>query len=427
MPTILSFLSGRQITNDSGVPQAGAKVYHYRATTTTNLTVWQDSDATVPHAQPVVCDAGGFVPLIYVDDTFNWKIVVTTATDVILPQYNFDNLQKAEPATPVATYSFAKFPWEQVSAAGSPVALTAADAGKAYEADTTGGNVEFDLPPAGDVSNGTGFIFKKTVAANAMIIDPSGGETIDNLAASLNILNVMETLGIYSNTAEWYTVLSHFNDSIAIQPFTGSDTYTPHARMRQCLVFSTGGGGGGGGADAAANGTESGGGGGAGATCIELFSAATIGVSQAVVIGAGGTAGALTGGNGGVGGNTTFGVLHTAGGGAGGIGVTTAGAGIGNGGAGGTATGGLINIPGGGGNSGASDNTTNIGFGGQGGSSFWGGSGVPPVRLAAGVTAGSNGSAYGSGATGAIAVDDITGAAGGVGAAGICVVIEFLG
>lgn len=204
MPTILSFLSGRQITNDSGVPQAGAKLYHYRENTTTLLTVWQNDIATVTHTNPVVCDAGGFVPLIYVDDTFDWKVVVKTSSDVTLKPY--DELPKAASATAAATYSFAKFPWAQVSAASSPIALTAADAGKAYEADTTGGNVEFDLPAAGSVANGTGFIFKKTAAANSMIIDPNGAETIDDVSTSLTITAKDEIVGILSNVAEWYIV-----------------------------------------------------------------------------------------------------------------------------------------------------------------------------------------------------------------------------
>ena len=113
MPTILSFLSGRQITNDSGVPQTGAKVFHYRAGTTTALPVWQNAGASVAHAQPVVCDAGGFVPLIYVDDTFDWKIVVTTAVGVTLPQYNFDNLPKAESDASALGFAPPIFPWVQ--------------------------------------------------------------------------------------------------------------------------------------------------------------------------------------------------------------------------------------------------------------------------------------------------------------------------
>lgn len=95
MATIISHLSGRQITNNSGVPQAGAKIYHYRAGTTTALTVWQNAAATVAHAQPVVCDAGGFVPMIYVDGTYDWKVAVTTSADVSLAQYSADNLPKA--------------------------------------------------------------------------------------------------------------------------------------------------------------------------------------------------------------------------------------------------------------------------------------------------------------------------------------------
>ena len=113
MPTILSFLSHRQITNDSGVPQSGAKVSHFRANTTTALTVWQDAAGTVPHPQPVPCDAGGFVPLVYVDDTFDWKIVVTTAAGVTLPQYNFDNLPKAESDASALGFAPPIFPWVQ--------------------------------------------------------------------------------------------------------------------------------------------------------------------------------------------------------------------------------------------------------------------------------------------------------------------------
>jgi hypothetical protein len=216
MPTILSFLSGRQITNDSGVPQTGAELFHYRELTTTNLTVWQDEAGTIPHPQPVPCDSGGFVPLIYVDDTFDWKVVIKTAAGVTLKTY--DELAKAESAVVSATYSFAKFPWTQVSSASSPVILTAADAGKSYEADTTGGNVEFDLPAAGSVPNGTGFIFKKTAAANQMILDPNGAETIDDVSTSMVITRQYQVVEILSNVAEWYVASAYLDDaSVAVE------------------------------------------------------------------------------------------------------------------------------------------------------------------------------------------------------------------
>jgi hypothetical protein len=416
MPTILSFLSGRQITNDSGVPQAGAKVFHYRATTTTNLTVWQDSGATVPHAQPVVTDAGGFVPLIYVDDTFNWKIVVTTAADVILPQYNFDNLEAAEPASPAATYSFAKFPWEQVSAASSPVVLTAADAGKAYEADTTGGNVEFDLPPAGDVPNGTGFVFKKTVVANSMIIDPNGAETIDGSATSLTIATENAVAGIYSNVAEWYRVNGYRDPAPlgallpglqSIQTFTASGTWTKPDGIATILTIGTGPGGGGG-THVTAN--RQGGGGGSGATCIELIDVTAI-ASETVTVGtggAGGVAGGNAGGNGS--GATTFGAHWSAGAGNG------AAAGNGAGGAAGTASGANVNISGGVGDQ--TDNAGGTSTSGRGAPSFWGGGGG---AVGNGNVAGNNGLSPGSGGSGATGTVNV----GGAGANGIVVVLEF--
>ncbi len=207
MATALSFLSGRQITDANGTPQENARLYHYRATTTTALTVWTNSGATVAHAQPVECDAGGFVPLIYIDDTFNWKVVVTDQNDVTLRTY--DNL----PATPAddAGTGFAPslYTWVQVTSAASPVALTSANAGNAYECDTTSGNIEFDLPSAASVGNGKGFVFKKTAAGNSLIIDPSGTQTIDDVSTSLTITGKDVTIGIYSNGAEWYTVISY--------------------------------------------------------------------------------------------------------------------------------------------------------------------------------------------------------------------------
>lgn len=212
MPTILSFLSGRQVTNDSGVPQAGAKLLHYRETTTTALTVWQNEGGTVAHAQPVVCDAGGFVPLIYVDDTFDWKVIVTTAANVTLKTY--DELPKAVTDESALGFAPPLYDWQQVTSASSPVALTAADAGKAYEADTTSGSIEFDLPSAASAGNGKPFLFKKMAAGNSMVIDQAGSETIDDSATALTITRQYQVVEIASNGAEWYVVRQYLEDVV---------------------------------------------------------------------------------------------------------------------------------------------------------------------------------------------------------------------
>ena len=224
--------------------------------------------------------------------------------------------------------------------------------------------------------------------------------------------------------------------SVNIQAFTANGTYTPTSGMKYCIVISTGGGGGGGASDVtnATNNIGVGGGGGAGGTCIEFFSAATIGASQSVTIGAAGTAGAASGGgNGGAGGNTTFGSLHTATGGSGGTGSGDSGSVASNtaGGAGGVPTGGTINITGaaGGKGSGVKTGSTSIGIGGDGGASFWGGGGVGgrDMRNATDITntQGTAGVAYGSGG-GGTAADDTAGLAGMAGMSGVCMVIEFI-
>jgi hypothetical protein len=222
MATILSFLSGRQITNNNGAPQAGALVYHYQAGTTNNLTVYSNQAGTTPHAQPVVCDAGGFVPLIYVDDTSDWKIVVQTSGAVTLQTY--DNLPKAVAEISAANFAPPLLEWTQVTSAASPVALTAADAGKAYEANTTAGSIEFDLPSAASVGNGKGFWFKKTASANTMTLDPSGSETIDDSATSLAVTQQYQVIFIASNGAEWYIAAQSLEVVPSAQLTAASDT-----------------------------------------------------------------------------------------------------------------------------------------------------------------------------------------------------------
>ncbi len=222
MATQLSFLSGRQITDDDGAPVAGALLYHYRATTTTDLTVYQNSAGSTPHAQPVVCDAGGFVPLIYISDAFAWKVIVKTAGGVTLRTY--DNLPAAEADASSAGFAPQLMTWNQKTSASSPVTLAAADVGNAYEADTTSGSITFNLPSAASVGNGKGFIFKKTASANSMIIDPSGSETTDDSSTSITVTRQYQVVAIFSNGAEWYVAWQYLEDVAVARLSAASDT-----------------------------------------------------------------------------------------------------------------------------------------------------------------------------------------------------------
>jgi hypothetical protein len=210
---------------------------------------------------------------------------------------------------------------------------------------------------------------------------------------------------------------------IGVQVLTSSTTYTPTAGMRTALVRIAGGGAGGAGISVSGNAGAGGAGGGAGATAMRLFTAAEIGASVAVTIGAAG-AGGVGGVSGGNGGTTSFGALMSATGGTGGAigfgGALSSAAG----GAGGSATGGTVNNPGGGGGAGFGGYVSGaflMGAGGTGGSNEFGGGG-----RGGGVATsnfGGDGGGFGCGGGGAGGGNVV--ANGGSGRAGVVIIYEY--
>jgi hypothetical protein len=279
------------------------------------------------------------------------------------------------------------------------------------------------LSPANTLpSSGQVFVIQKNSQTNtgATTIQISGG----------TIYDVEYQNGAQLANGAWYggaAAILYFNGTVFqflacnapalaglknVQVFTSSGTYTPAAGATYVFVYATGGGGAGG----AGDGGQPGVGGGAGATAI-YFGAA---VSETVTIGAGGVP-TNSSGYAGAGGTTSFGSLAVAGGGAGGYGDWNNGSGS----AGGTSTAGTIQL-GGAASVGAISNSAGP-LGTSGASSFWGGAGlgidanVPPGGI--GYSQGGPGTAPGAGGGG---TDVLSGsAAGGAGAPGIVVVMEF--
>jgi hypothetical protein len=210
---------GEQFFDSNGDPLAGGKVYYYEAGTTNLQTTYSDSGGTTPNSNPVVLDAAGrlTVPIYFGDsDSFeDYKEDLTTSTDVAVSPWPFDDIPAATPAASAAAFAPPLLSWTQVTSAASPVALTAGNAGNAYEADTTSGSIEFDLPSAASVGDGKGFVFKKMIAANSMVIDQSGSETIDDSATALTVTRQYQVVGIFSNGAEWYKAFEYLDDITA--------------------------------------------------------------------------------------------------------------------------------------------------------------------------------------------------------------------
>ena len=213
--------------------------------------------------------------------------------------------------------------------------------------------------------------------------------------------------------------------NIVRQVFTSTGTYTPTSGMKYCDIEVVGGGGGGGGTQSAAGGfIAAGGGGGGGGYARGRFTAATIGTSQSVTIGAAGLASTAGNNPGGTGGTTSVGSLISATGGVGGSGsIDNAFFAFGPGGAGGAGSNGdfqTTGTPGHPGISCLSPGNSQAVASGNGGSSFFGG-GANGVINAAGNTANS----YGGGGSGA-GSENSGALSGGAGFKGVVIVTEYV-
>ena len=225
------------------------------------------------------------------------------------------------------------------------------------------------------------------------------------------------------NPMTWANIPGGGASTVNVQTFTTSGTYTPTAGMIYCLVEVVGGGGGGGGVPTTTlTDCASAGGGGAGGYARGLFSASTIGASQAITIGAGGSASGTGNNPGGNGGTTQVGSLISASGGLGGNGDPASSYSCQIGGLGGSGTGGDFQTTGNPGGTGFGIAAGFV-FGGNGGSSFFGGGGITASFRGNG----QDGVSYGGGGGGACnANSGATPYSGGSGAPGIVVITEYI-
>jgi len=254
------------------------------------------------------------------------------------------------------------------------------------------------------------------VAADIILIQ-------DSAASNAFKRTTVGAVGAAGAVSSFNTLTGAVTSNVTKQIFTTSGTYTPTSGMLHCIIECVGGGGGSGGiANMGAGTGGSPGGGGAGGYSRTYSTAAAIGASKTVTIGAAGAAGAGAGPTaGGAGGDTSVGTLCIAKGGSGGAASASGSGGLGGVLGTGDVTG--TGDPGGTGMNQAIITVTTRGP--KGGSSPWGGGGRESV--AAGVAVpGENGSGYGSGA-GAGATQNAGGAANGnSGTSGLVIITEFI-
>lgn len=73
-----------QALDANGNPYAGAQLFFYRAGTSSLIPIYKNSDATTPHTNPVVADAAGAFPAIFVASVNPFKIILKTAAGVTI-------------------------------------------------------------------------------------------------------------------------------------------------------------------------------------------------------------------------------------------------------------------------------------------------------------------------------------------------------
>lgn len=290
------------------------------------------------------------------------------------------------------------------------------------------------LPAA--ASAGSGWHCLVIADGGAVIVDPNASETI-NGSATLTVPDGYSAVIIcdgtnFRSTKDSTTIPAAISSAISSitavksvvrKIFTASGTYTPTAGMVYCDIECVGGGGGGGGTTASSTNMQaSAGGGGGGEYALKRATAADIGASKSVTIGAGGAGGAAGLNNGTAGGDTSVGTLCVAKGGSPGIGNNANSGSVGgDGGTGGT---GDLLIPGGdGGDGGGGQLITVDTFSGNGGATKLG-NGAKARRSTS--ADGRNGKSYGSGGAGGMDRNASAGRAGGNGAAGIVIITEYI-
>jgi hypothetical protein len=268
-----------------------------------------------------------------------------------------------------------------------------------------------------------------TAATNTITISASSS-LIDG-ATSVVIRKNYGALQLFSDGVNYYLMNSSTapsSYSINVQKFTASGTYTPTTGMAYAIVECVGGGGGGGGCLVNSSNYSVGTGGGAAGYIRFVVSSDKVGASQAITVGSAGAA--ISGSNGGSGGNSSFGSLVTGYGGTGGTASSASNNQYYSGGAGGLATVAsnmlvILQIPGQVGGPSTINYSGNLVLPGAGGSTPLGYGGVGPPS--GNNTTGVSGSGYGGGGSGAMnAVSTGSAAAGGAGAAGIVIITEYI-
>jgi hypothetical protein len=409
------------------VPGNGVQVFFYVAGSSTKQTVYKDGTASVSWTNPIVLDSGGNLPSggeVWFVSGQTYKVIWAPSTDTDPPGSPYRTMDNLSGTNDVSAQTGS----EWVGSSTAPAFIAAGsfslpgDQRALYQVNrrtksvNTGGTIYSTITSSALASGST----------NVGVVSDSG--TLDSGLSAVSY-------GLLSATNPSFPTLVQRATTVTTFTFVGSTvTYSPRSpNIVAVEVELVGGGGAGGGATSTgANQFSAGSGGQSGGYARNILAYSQISSGISVTVGAGGSASSGTIGKNGS--TTTFGTMIALGGSAGSIvSPVTAIIGLQLGSAApittSSGTGGIVNIPGGFGGNSVGASTAGSGLqviSGYGGSSQFGCGGTYVFGSGAIQTSsGAAGNAYGGGGSGGANTNNSPAVAGGPGASGVCVVIEF--
>lgn len=209
MTTALYRRQGEQFFDASGKVLAGGILTYYRSGTTTPLTTYSEQTGVTANSNPILLNtAGRLITPVFLGDVYDYTELLTDANGVTISPWPVNGIPKAVATNQVQTgFERLYLPWSTATHSSSPVALLGANAGAAYEADATSGNIIFNLPLLSSIDNGKGYYFKRIDASTYTVtVTPQSGEYIDGANASIIVPSGYNGVMLISDGAQWMSV-----------------------------------------------------------------------------------------------------------------------------------------------------------------------------------------------------------------------------
>lgn len=172
---------------------AGAKAYFFEPGTTTPRDTYTTSALSVAHPHPVVADAAGVLPPIYLDPSLQYKLTLKTSADALI--YTVDPVNDQVLTQALIGQTLYPRTDAEISASVTPTALYRAP-DRGYDVRRTGVTLDgttddtADFQDAVNACNGRLYIPNGTIKITSAVSIPAGTEIWCDVGATINASGV---------------------------------------------------------------------------------------------------------------------------------------------------------------------------------------------------------------------------------------------